>query len=106
VNVAAELVIETMGAIVSELIVQTSATVDVLPAGSAARTVNLCCPAERPLNDFGDVHELNEFASIWHSNDDPASLEEKENDPDFVVVLNDGASVNEMMGGVASTVHE
>ena len=57
-------------------------------------------------NDFGDVHEVNEPASKAHWKVDPDSSEEKENEPDRVVVVDEGVSVNETTGGVASTVHE
>ena len=67
-------VIVVCGAVVSTVHVKDAALPSVLPAGSVARTSNVCEPSASPVYDCPLVQEANEPVSSLHSNVEPASV--------------------------------
>jgi hypothetical protein len=70
---------------------------------SVARTTNVCEPSPSPERDLGLTHAANAPPSSWHSNVEPASVDENENDaaPDPTNAA--GPCEIVVSGGVTST---
>lgn len=73
----------------------------VFPAASVARTEKVWEPAERPVYDLGDVHEVHAPLSRRHSNVD-GSFAVNAKVADDEVTVPDGPEVMVMTGGVVS----
>ncbi len=82
-----------------------------LPAESFARTSNTCEPCASDVYDFGDEHAPHAAPSRRHSNDDPVSFDENENDAEVEATVPEGPLVSVVSGAVVSgtgvsTVHD
>jgi hypothetical protein len=77
------------------------AAVDVLPAASTARTLNVCDPAARPLYAVGLVQAEDDPLSSWHLNVTPCSASVKLNEAVVDVVGFVGCPVIDGAGGGA-----
>jgi hypothetical protein len=76
----------------------------VLPAGSVARTSNVCVPDARPVYSCGEEHAVKAPASTRHAKPDPASLELKVKVALVAFVGSDGPESTVVSGGVVSIV--
>jgi hypothetical protein len=75
----------------------------VFPAGSVARTANVCGPSESPVRLLGEPHEAQAPLSSRHSKVDPLSVEMNEKVAEVALVGSVGADVIAVSGTEVST---
>ena len=95
------LVIEVSGATVSTAHVRDAGVASTLPSPSLARTEKVCVPSASAEYDFGEAQLVHAPESSLHSNE-PASVDENENDAVFAATVPLGPPVIEVSGAVAS----
>jgi hypothetical protein len=93
------------GAAVSTVQVKVAGVASTLPAGSVARTLNVCEPLASPAYGFGLVQVVNPPLSSSHSKVEPGSLAVKEKLAEVLAVGSLGEAVMVVFGAPVSTVH-
>jgi hypothetical protein len=96
--------IVVLGALVSTVIERLAGVWSRLPAGSVARTRNVCAPLDREDVVNGDEQEVKEAVSTEHWNVEPVSVEAKTNVGVESLVGPLGPEVNDVSGASVSTV--
>ena len=96
--------IVVFGALVSTVMERLAGVWSRLPAGSVARTRNVCAPLDRDDVVNGDEHEVKEAVSTEHWNVEPVSVDAKANVGVESLVGPLGPEVNDVSGASVSTV--
>src|SRR3954471_15826856 len=96
--------IDVSGGVASTVQPYEAGLASTLPAGSMARTWNVCNPSTRPEKAFGLAHDVKLAASSLHSNVEPGCVVEKEKLALAVFDSAAGCAVIDVSGGTVSIV--